>query len=256
MKRFTGIFVVAAALAMCLAASGCAGDTGSIDSAITVSATATAQVVPDKASLSMTTSATGKTSDEARAAGEAAANNIADALREVGVSGDEIEIGEVELTERMGVASGEIIDGYEDEFGNWIDVYEEAPGVVGYDAKVKITTDGFDADRLEQAVRDAAKAGATGFSDLMFWVSNRDEAYQQALDQAVEAAHAKAESLASAGGVYVGHVVNLVEGESSTFEDVIVGDASKLDPKSESSMNVAPDAIDVEASVTVSYAIS
>ena len=254
MKRIAGIAACIVAVAACLALAGCAGETGSLDNAITVSATATAQVVPDKATIGIATSAEGKTAEEARAAGEAAVRGIADALKGAGVPEDAIKSSAVEVSEQMSGGTGEIIDGYEDEFGNWIDVYDEATAV--YASAARVTVDGFDADKLAQVAHAAAQAGATGFVDLSFSVSDRNAAYQQARDEAVEAAHAKAEALAKAGGVYVGRVVNLVEGDAAAFETAVKDDASALNPKDESTLNVAPSKIAVEASVTVSYAIS
>ena len=254
MKRIAGIAACIVAVAACFALAGCAGETGSLDNAITVSATATAQVVPDKAAIGITTSAGGATLEEAQAAGEAAVRGMIDALKGVGVSEDAIKSGAVEVSEQVSGGTGEVVDAYEDEFGNWIEVYDEV--VVTYSSAARVTVDEFDADRLAQVAHAAAQAGATGFVDLSFSVSDRNAAYQQALDQAVEAAHAKAEALAKAGGVYVGRVVNLVEGDVAAFEATVKEDASVLDPKDESTLNVAPSKVDVEASVTVSYAIS
>ena len=58
MKRTPGIIVVAIALASCLFAIGCAGEQGSAENAITVSATSQLQVVPDKAAFTVTVAVT------------------------------------------------------------------------------------------------------------------------------------------------------------------------------------------------------
>ena len=255
MKRFFGIVACVVALTACLVAAGCAGETGSADNAITVSAEATAQVVPDRASIAIFTTAEGDTADAARAAGDQAARKIVDALKGAGVAEGSVEAGAVELTEAVTGGTGEIIDGYEDEWGNWIDVYDE-PSVTSYTAAVRLVILDFEADKLASVVRAAAQAGANSFAELEFSLSDREAAYQQALDQAVDAAHAKAETLAKAGGVYVGRVVNLVEGDHASFEMTVKDDASKLDPNDDATLNVAPSKIAVKASVTVSYAIS
>ena len=254
MKRIAGIVACAVALAACVVAAGCAGETGSLDNAITVSASATVQVVPDKATVGIKVSAEGKTADEARAAGEAAVRNVADALKGAGLTEDNVVAGTVELKEHVTPGTGEIVDGYEDEEGNWIDIVDE--DVVTYSAHARIDATDFDSGKLAEVVRVAAQAGAKGYVDLSFSVSDQNAAYQQALDQAVDAAHAKAEALAKAGGVYVGRVVNLVEGDHAAFETTVKDDAGKLDPANDATLNVAPSKIEVEASVTVSYAIS
>lgn len=254
MKRSAGIFAVVMALAACLVAAGCAGETGSLNNAITVTASATAQVAPDKAAITIATAAEGTTADEARAAGDAAVHGITEALKDAGVAEDGIKAGSVELNEHFSPGSGEVVDAYEDEFGNWIEIYDE--GSTHFTAAAHIAVSNFDAGMLAQVVRGAAQAGATSFAELSFTVSDRNAAYQQALNQAVDAAHAKAEGLAKAGGVYVGRVVNLVEGDAGAFEATVQEDASKLNPNDESTLNVSPSKLPVEASVTVSYAIS
>ena len=254
MKRIVGIIACAVAVAACLVAAGCAGETGSLDNAITVSATATAQVVPDKATIGINVAAEGKTADEARAAGEAAVRDVSNALKGAGLSDDNIAAGAVEVSEHVTPGTFEVTGAYEDEWGNWIEVYDE--GSVTYSAVARIDATDFDSGKLAEVVRTAAQAGAQSYVDLSFSVSDQSAAYQQALDQAVGAAHAKAEALAKAGGVYVGRVVNLVEGDHSSFEATVADDASKLDPKNDSTLNVSPSKIVVDASVTVSYAIS
>lgn len=261
MKRFSGAMAVAVALALCLAAVGCTGETGAEGNAITVSASATAQIVPDRGEIGISASASGNTADEAKAAGEAKADDIIDALRALGVSDEGLSDPEVTVSERTSsevIETSEIVDGYEDEWGNWVDVYDTVVhenAVTTYDAAVHLVAS-FPADQLGQLVRDAAAVGATGFDGLSFTVSDHDAAYQQALSEAVDAAHAKAESLADASGVFVGRLVNLEEKSDATFEDTVAGNAGKLDPNDDSTLDVEPDAIPVEASVTVSYAIS
>ena len=260
MKRAVATIALALALAVCFLMGGCAGDKGSADSAITVSASATAQVVPDRASIGVTASGEGKTAGEARAAGERAAGDIAAALRSAGVPEEAISIGEVKVKERTGESEPEeVVSGYEDEWGNWIETYElvnDKRTVVGYDATVRVDASEFAVDALGQAVRNAASVGATGFESLSFTVSDRRAAYEQALAEVMTVAHKKAESLAKAGGVYVGRVVNLVEGSESEFETTVAGDASALDPDDEATLDIAVDMIDVPATATVSYAIS
>ena len=56
--------------------------------------------------------------------------------------------------------------------------------------------------------------------------------------------------------MYVGRVVNLVENSSVPEEITMEADASVIDPANPATFELIPDKAPVEASVTVSYAIS
>ena len=260
MKRFAGVLV--AALLVCLFAVGCAGEAGSADNAITVSATATAEVDPDIASIAFTVNATGDNEDAAREAEKQATSAVSARLRTLGITDDQMKIGGTELSERLGGTGVSYVpSGYVDVEGNWVEtveeVYYDATGeVVGYDAKARFEVTGFAANRLGQVIRESVEAGATDFGGLVYEVGNREEAYHQALSAAVDAAHVKAESLAKASGVYVGRVVNMVETSGVPESAVIQADASFIDPANPATFEAIPDKVPVEASVTVSYAIS
>lgn len=260
MKRIAGILV--AALMVCLFAVGCAADAGSADNAITVSASATAEVEPDIASISFTISGNGENEEAASAAGKQAASAVAARLRTLGIADSDIVVGDFQLAERYGEEGVQYVtSGYEDWDGNWVETVEEVyydttGNVVGFDAKARVQVKGFSADRLGQVIRESVDAGAVEFSDLSYEVGNREAAYQEALAQAVDAAHSKAESLAQASGVYVGRVVNMVENSTVPEKVAAQADTSIIDPANPATFEVIPDKISVEASVTVSYAIS
>ena len=92
-----------------------------------------------------------------------------------------------------------------------------------------------------------------------YYASTYDEAYAQALTEAITASREKAAAMAKAAGVSLGDVVSIVEGyqntmyratnESADFEMALGGDAGGGE------MKVAPGEVSVEAQVTVSYAI-
>ena len=260
MKRIAGIVV--AALMVCLFAVGCASEPASTDNAITVSASAKAPVTPDRATIGFTIAASADSQDAAIAAGEKAASEAAARLRTLGIRDENIATGAVTTVERYG-ESGVAYEtyGYEDEYGNWIEevheyYYDTSGEVVGYDAAVHMQVSDFDFDRFGQVIREATGAGATGFDGLVMSVSDRNATYQEALAKAVDAAKAKAESLAKASGVYVGRVVNMVENSTVPAEVLVEGDAGAIKVSDPSTFDIVPGEAEVEASVTVSYAIS
>ena len=167
MKRIAGILV--AALMVCLFAVGCASAPGSADNAITVSASSSAEVAPEIASIAFTVHASGNSEQDATAAGEQASSAVMARLRTLGIADESVKVGNHELSARYGTEGVTLVPsgyGYEDEMGNWVEameeVYYDASGeIVGYDARTRITVSGFAADRLGQVLREAAEAGAT-----------------------------------------------------------------------------------------------
>ena len=264
MKRTAGIIALALALAACLFAVGCAGESGSADNAITVNASGTAEVAPDKVALGMTLKGKADTQEAAIAASEKTAKALAEELK-ANASGDvEIVVGDATTEphyEDGGTTTQDIATGYYDWYGNWISTgsqqVTQAVGNVlaGYDFKVHVVISNLNASALEDIIRACVKSGAIEFDELSFTLANRDAAYQQALQVAVDAAHEKAESLAKASGVYVGRVVNLVESTPADFVTVVPGDAGKIVVGDEATYAAAAGTVPVEANVTVSYAI-
>lgn len=264
MKRLASIVAVMLALGVCLFACGCGSSAASADSAITVSASGKAFVTPDSADVTIVALSHGDDYDGAIAAANRTAGDISARLKTAGAGESAITIttGEPEAV-YGGYVEEEIMGGYYDWDGNWI---ETGPEIVGYDMSGEITgfdvsstikVTGIDASSLSTMLKEAVAAGATDFTSLNFAVSDREAAYQAALTAAVDAAHAKAEALAEASMVYVGRVVNMVENSNSA--DLVLtaaGDANSLNPADISTLEAVGSEIPVEASVTVSYAIS
>lgn len=264
MKRTVGIVALALALAACLFAVGCARESGSADNAITVNASATAQVAPDKATIGLTLKGKGDTQDAAIAAAETTAKALAEGLKASGAGDVEITVGDATTEPRYedgGTTTQDIATGYYDWYGNWIStgsqqVTQSVGNVLaGYDFKVHVVLSNLNASALEDIIRACVKSGAIEFDELSFTVTNREAAYQQALSAAVDAAHEKAESLAKAGGVYVGRVVNLVESTPADFVAMVPGDPTAIVVGNEATYAAAAGSVPVEANVTVSYAI-
>ena len=96
--------------------------------------------------------------------------------------------------------------------------------------------------------------------DIEHYVSSYDEAYADALAQAVEASRAKAQVLASAAGVTLGRVVNITEGYSYSGYRYSNSEAAVVADEAGGTMakvaDIAPGQVGIEAQVTVSYSIS
>ncbi len=264
MKRIIGVLAIAAALTVCLIGAGCAGSSGSSDNAITVSADGSAQVPADSASFTISIASRADDEAQARAAATAAREAIANLAKEAGLSDQDIVKADGDVVAAWGgYVEEQVMGGYWDDWGNWVETgpetvyYDMSDQIVGYDAHATVEVRGMAIDKVIGLVQQSRTLGATGFSNLHFVVADRESAYKQALAAAVDAAHAKAETLASASDVYVGRVVNMVENSDPDKVTLSVpGDASLLDAEKIDGLSSSMPTVDVQAAVTVSYAIS
>lgn len=264
MKRLAGIIVAFIALSACFAAVGCGQSSGSPESAITVSASASTDMQPDSASFSIVAIGDGATEEEAQKAAEGSAQAIIAKLKEIAGSNMQFttKYSEATMTYTQSGVTAQEPTGYLDWNGNWVDtgmqeVYYDFGEVPAYEITATIALESIKLDQMNNMMRTAAAAGAKSFAEVSFSVLDREAAYQTALQAAVDAAHTKAEALAKASNVYVGRVVNVTEDSSpDELELTVAGDASTYDVQNVASLEIDPPSVAIEAAVTVSYAIS
>lgn len=264
MKRICGLVVITTALILCLSGIGCAQSGGSADSAITVSATAEAQIPTDSAKITIHIQGDGDSVEQAQEVLSSKEAAIIEALKTAGAQQSDITTVQAEPESVWGgYGEEQVMGGYWDWDGQWVETgyetqyYDRTNEIVGYSIIETITVAELPTTDLVQTLRACASAGAFEFSELGFSVSDREAAYEQALTAAANAAKAKAEVLAKASGVYVGRVVNMVEDSDPTQLVLDVkGEAAKLNPDNIETLDLELPHIAIEAAVTVSYAIS
>jgi uncharacterized protein len=196
---------------------------------ITVEADGTVTRVPDRADVSFSVVARGTTAAAALAADSADMSKVLAALESNGVAKRDIQTQDVSLDPQFD---------------------KEGRTIVGYVARnsVSVST----AIAKAGGVIDAAVgAGANEVSGPSPSLSDREQLYRDALQDAVRNAKAKAEAIASAAGVGVGRVTNVVEGSTGQPQPVYemaLRSAAQSTP-------VEPGTQDVQAHVTVTFAI-
>lgn len=108
-----------------------------------------------------------------------------------------------------------------------------------------------DLDSLGSLLDSAISAGSNSISGISFDVSNREAAYEQALQAAMQDARSKAGVLAEAAGVTLG-AVQTIETYTST---PIYSPVARLDLAEAAAVPIAPGQIDVTVDVTVVFEI-
>ena len=125
--------------------------------------------------------------------------------------------------------------------------YSDSGDLRGYEATNSVTVC-VSLEKAGAALQAAVGAGANQVDGPTLTKADSDKLYADALRAAVADARARAEVLAAAAGVKVGEVVSIVEGSTSSGPIAYDMAASPEAP-------IQPGTQDIEASVTVSFAI-
>lgn len=216
---------------------------------INVSASDSVKVAPDMAELTLTIAPQADTAQEAkdRAATELA--ELAGQLKALGIDEANIVSTQVSISARY----------------DWSESVEK---VVGYQASVSITAKELTLDQAGSSISAAAAVADTTVEGVRYYVSTYDEIYQQALVSAMDAAKTKAGTLAQASDAELGEVLNVQEGydaqayryakaQSSQNADYGVETMAAEDASAAGAADIAlnPGLVEIEASVTVTYAL-
>jgi uncharacterized protein YggE len=256
MKR--GIAIAALLAGLAVAAVGCGGDDpeaadpGAIEGAaaagfsaqvlgsggaavsqpgITVVGTGSVAVTPDTAEWSFGVQTSGETAQAALGANSQAIERIIAALRDAGISRDDLQ------TEQVSV---------------WPRTSNDGRSIVGYDASNMVRATIRDLDRAGGIVDAAVAAGANEVYGPSLTVSDTDAHYRAAVEEAFADARRRAEAIAENAGVTLGAPAAIVEGS----EGGAVPYAETLRDEAAAEVPLEPGKKDVAASLTVTFAIS
>lgn len=239
MKRLFGCVVT---LALAATLVGCGSRTvvvadGQQANVITVNASSSVKVVPDKASFSAEVYAEGTSAEEAQVAAVEPVNAVIAALKDAGVDEKDIQT----------------------SYANLSPIYDwsgETERVTGYEMRTGIQVSNVDIDNVSTLMEAVVSAGATGVSGPNYYASTFDEAYAQALADAVTSSREKAAAVAKAANVTLGDVVAVTEGYQNTTYRVEEVALSATADSGGGSAKIAPGEVSIEAQVTVTYAIN
>ena len=133
--------------------------------------------------------------------------------------------------------------------------------ITGYEMETMVTLSDVPIDQAGEVISNSVSAGVNNIRSVSYLSGTYDEAYQEALKMAIEAASVKAQAMAEAGGCTLGKIVGITEyggnqqakytGYSNSVaraEGAAVMDAG--------AMNIMPGEISIEADITVEFAIN
>ncbi len=190
-------------LAMILGLSGCGTAAAAAAPApepaaeITVSASAGVRLVPDKATVSFGVTTQEQTAEKAQSKNSEAVKNVMEVLTGRGVEEKSIRTASYSMYPQYDWSDGE-------------------QRIVGYNVTTKLTVQDQDIEDLGALFSACVAAGINNVDNVSFLCSGYDEAYRQALAQAVADSRLKAEALAQAAGKTLGEPVAITEGWQDT----------------------------------------
>lgn len=224
--------LVTLAIAVALLAGGADAATTSTTSSgdtVTVDGTGTVTAVPDQAEFDFTVQTKGTTAAAALSRNGTDTKSVITAVEGTGVPDANIQTTDVSLDPVMS---------------------NDGTSIIGYTASDSIAVTKLSIAKAGSVVDAAVGAGANSVSGPSLTLSSQDALYNDALTAAVAQAKTKAQALADAAGRNLGDVVSIVEGGGQAPLPFAVGASAK------DSTPIQPGTEDVQATVTVTYALN
>lgn len=241
MKRFWGILAAAAVL---LGGCGTAGQTPATveviqgeSRVISVTASEEVRVEPDIAEISIGIRTEDIEAETCRNENSLLTEAVVEAVKALGVEESSIQTSGLDLYPRYKW------NGSEDVLN-------------GYTMTTTLTVSDLPVELTGKVLTDAVGAGATDINSVTYLSSGYDEAYQQALELAIQTARTKADVMAEASGCAITSVANIQENnynQTGRYTDYTANAAMMKADTAETV--VQPGELSISAQVTVEFSI-
>ena len=212
-------------------------------SEVTVSASGTVRLVPDRAAVSFGVTTQAPTAEEALNKNSEAVDKVMEVLTGRGVEEKSIRTTNYSMYPQY----------------DWSDGGEQR--LTGYAVYTAMTVQDQDIEDLGTLLSACVAAGINNVDSVSFLCSGYDEAYRQALSQAVADSRTKAEALAAAAGKTLGDAVSVTEGwqdTSARYGRTVNATAAfaKEEALDAGGASLQPGETEITANVTVTYRMS
>ncbi|MDO5417743.1 MAG: SIMPL domain-containing protein [Lachnospiraceae bacterium] len=203
---------------------------------ITVTSRETVKVVPDMAEVVYAVTTQQKDAAACQEENSQKVAQLAETLKALGVEEKSIQTSGYDMNPRY----------------DW----DKNGEIVGYEAATQVTVSDLPLDQVGTILSKSVESGVNQIQSVVYLSSRYDESYQEALKQAVGQAQEKAQALADASGCTLGRAVRITEhsdSQSARYDAPVNRLAMK--EASMADMTVMPGEVDVEASISVDFAI-
>ncbi len=224
-----------------LGLTGCvtapAATPGTDDTAvITVSASGSVRLVPDRATVSFGVSTQAPSAEDAQSENSRSVNRVIEVLTGRGIEEKSIRTANYSMYPQV----------------DWSDSGEQR--IIGYRVTTTLTVQDQKIEEIGALLSACVEAGINQVDNISFLCSGYDEAYREALALAVAASRDKAETLAAAAGKTLGDPVSVTEGwqdASARYTRGVAAEMAKQDAVNIPSFQ--PGETEISATVTVTY---
>lgn len=206
---------------------------------ITVNSTEQVSVVPDIAEIVYSIQTQGSDAQTCQTDNSAAADQVVALLKQLGVAENSIR------------TTGYYLNPIYDWSGSM-------QVLTGYEAVTTLTVSDLPMDQVGEILTQSVDAGVNNIQSISYLSSEYDEAYQEALALAVDAARTKAETLAQAEGYTAGEILSIQENSGyseARYNDSALAQRTLSAAAAEESVSIMPGELDIEASVVVEFAL-
>lgn len=160
---------------------------------IQVSATGTANMAPDMATVSAGVVTQGTTAREAMVGNAAKMTRVFEELKAAGIETKNITTSQLSLQPKYNYQN------------------RQAPKIDGYEARNTVSAKTYDLDSVGTMLDALVKAGVNNINGVQFSIKDSKSAKDKAREDAIREAREKAESMAAAAGVKLGKLKSLSE---------------------------------------------
>lgn len=228
------------ALGMLLGAAGCAMQPAGTAAAtapetITVNATATEEVTPDRFIISIGVNKRADTADAVREQGNAAVNAMIETLQGLGVAQEKIRTSDINLYPNYSY----------DNYGN--------QNLAGYRFACTLEVTAEDAEVAGRVIDDSIAVGGNVLQSISYEVSDQTARYEKLLAQAVTEAREKADLMANAAGKAVNGVQSIIEQNDRYSYANEMTNPDTAGTASDTGTTVMAGTQEIQASVTVVF---
>lgn len=203
----------------------------------TVQGTGDATGIPDTAQLTIGVNKTALTVQQAQEQANTIINNVTNAMKQLGVQAKDIKTTNYSVTPNYDYSSG-------------------SQAINGYAVNAEIQVNLKSVDKANQAIDAATRAGATNVGNVQFVLNDdkKKELENQARKEAIEAAKAKAQSIAQASGIHIGRLIDVQETADNTQPRPLdFQAAAKVATPESAPTQLTPGENKVTSNITLSY---
>ena len=248
-KSITAAVCAAIILALVLGLTGCGASSTTTVAApaataaesvpqITVSASATVKLVPDKATVSFGVTTQEKTPEQAQSKNSEAVQKVMDVLTGRGIEEKSIRTDSYSMYPQY----------------DWSENGDQR--IIGYVVTTSMTVKDQDIADLGKLLSACVEAGINDVDSVRFLCSGYDEAYREALKEAVALSRDEAEAMAAGAGKKLGDPISITEGYQDTSSRYGKNtDLYTFTPEAvmDDAPSFSPGETEITANVTVTY---